>query len=131
MAITRATAAAAAAACFLGTLTPPTAGLQGDWRPGLHLSRTKTALQECPFNLAACAFMDLPDAPQYVYQRGVPHTDRHGNRRTVYSEEESFLPQVKHCASSSPTHRSGRRSTDPPSPCPCPCAEPSCPLDTH
>lgn len=81
--ITRATAAA----CSLATLTPQTASLQGDWRPGLHLSRTKTALQECPFNLAACTFIDLPHAPQHVYLReecrtrtvtatGAPYTAR-------------------------------------------------------
>ena len=31
-------------------------------------------------------------APQTVYRGGVPHTDRHGRRRTEFDPSASFLP---------------------------------------
>ena len=37
---------------------------------------------------------ELPNAPQTVYQHGVPHTDKHGTTRMVYDPVQSFLPLV-------------------------------------
>ena len=36
----------------------------------------------------------LPNALQTLYQRGTPHTDRHGNRLLKYDAAASFLPLV-------------------------------------
>ena len=44
----------------------------------------------CPGS--ACGYVPLPAAPQTVYRGGVPHTDRHGRRRTEFDPSASFLP---------------------------------------
>ena len=36
----------------------------------------------------------LPRAVQTIYQDGVPHTDRNGNRLTVFDAAKSYLPLV-------------------------------------
>ena len=46
----------------------------------------------CPFQLGRCLWLPLPAAPQTVYQRGVPHTDRHGRPRIEFDPNTSFLP---------------------------------------
>ena len=45
----------------------------------------------CPGS-GGCGYVPLPAAPQTVYRGGVPHTDRHGRRRTEFDPSASFLP---------------------------------------
>jgi hypothetical protein len=39
-------------------------------------------------------FIALHDAVQKIYQGGVPHTDRHGNRLMEYDSTKSYLPLI-------------------------------------
>jgi len=38
-------------------------------------------------------YTNLPNAPQLIYQAGVPHTDKNGRARTTFDPTTSFFPQ--------------------------------------
>ena len=89
----------------LGLLTAATAALLAVAEPDLsrlgyrHRREQQQQQQqrqgvpsECPFQLSSCYWLPLPDAPQTVYQRGVPHTTAHGRRLTAFDPSQSFLP---------------------------------------
>lgn len=42
-------------------------------------------------NPPADSWVHMPDAPQTIYQNGVPHTDKNGVLRTTYDESASYL----------------------------------------
>ena len=92
-----------------GLLTAATAALLAVAEPDLsrfgHRHRREQQQQQqqqlrqsvpsaCPFQLSSCDWLPLPDAPQTVYQRGVPHTTAHGRRLTAFDPSQSFLPLV-------------------------------------
>ena len=60
----------------------------------MHQSNPGTAgtASTCPLQVSSCTWLPLPDAPQTMYQRGVPHTDAHGQRLAAFDPSRSFLP---------------------------------------
>ena len=70
-------------------LARPAAPHQEVNRGGHH--RSSFGAGGCPGS-GGCGYVPLPAAPQTVYRGGVPHTDRHGRRRTEFDPSASFLP---------------------------------------